>query len=143
MSQPAVAPASSAAFREGGSRAEVIRRYFAAITSGDHGSLRELLAPTAVTSWPQSGETITGAEACIRVYENYPGGPPVLEVERIIGSGDVWVAESAAQYGVEPWFVTSIFEFEGEQIVRIVDSSGPPIAAPEWRKAFVDPKGAD
>lgn len=38
--------------------------------------LLEVLTPDAITRWPQSGERITGAMACLRVYQNYPGGPP-------------------------------------------------------------------
>jgi len=124
---------------EGASRADLVRRYFAAITAGDHAALHELLSPSVVTRWPQSGETITGADACIRVYDNYPGGPPAVEIERVVGSGDVWVAELKAQYGSEPWFITSVFEFKGDQIVRILDSFGPTFPAPEWRRDLVDP----
>ena len=55
-------------------RRETISRFFAAIQAGDYAVLREVLTPDAITRWPQSGERITGAMSCVRVYENYPGG---------------------------------------------------------------------
>jgi SnoaL-like domain len=64
-----------------------VERYFTAIQEGDTEALTELLTPEAVTSWPQTGERITGAQACIRVYQNYPGGPPRVQLKRIVGGG--------------------------------------------------------
>jgi hypothetical protein len=65
--------------------AATIRRFFEAIQGSDYAQLREVLTPDAVTRWPQSGELITGAIACVRVYENYPGGPPAYVVQKISG----------------------------------------------------------
>jgi ketosteroid isomerase-like protein len=55
-------------------RRESIGRFFAAIQAGDRAVLEEVLTPDAITRWPQSGERMTDAMSCIRVYENYPGG---------------------------------------------------------------------
>ena len=54
-------------------RRETISRFFAAIQAGDYAVLQEVLTPDAITRWPQSGERMTSAMSCIRVYENYPG----------------------------------------------------------------------
>src|SRR3954470_20197937 len=97
-----------------------------------------LLTPDAVTRWPQSGERVTGAMACIRVYENYPGGPPNYRVERISGGGQVWVSELAADYGDERWHVVSVMEFEGDRIARMTDYFGPECPAPAWRSEWVE-----
>ncbi len=116
-----------------------VQRFFAAIQALDRATLTELLLPDAVTHWPQTGERITGAQACIRVYEGYPGGPPRLRIERIVGSGDVWVAQFEADYGSERWYGFSICEFRGPRIARITDYFGPRLPAPEWRRQLVDP----
>jgi hypothetical protein len=79
---------------------------------------------------------------CIRVYENYPGGPPTYRLRRILGEGRTRVAELEADYGAERWYVTSILEFEGDQIARITDHFGPTLPAPDWRRQYVDPSGA-
>jgi hypothetical protein len=119
-------------------RRETIARFFTAIQDGEYSILREVLTPDAVTRWPQSGERMTGALSCIRVYENYPGGPPRYRVRRITGIGDVWVAELASDYGGETWHVISLIEFEGPRIARMTDYFGPSLPAPEWRQEWVE-----
>ena len=54
-------------------RRDTIDLYFAAIQAGDAAVLYEVLTPDAITSWPQSGERITGAMSRSLVYANYPG----------------------------------------------------------------------
>jgi hypothetical protein len=120
------------------SRASAVERYLAAVQQADAVALAELLAADVVTSWPQTGERISGAQACIRVYQEYPGGPPQCRIERVIGGGDVWIALLVADYGTERWYVTSICEFEGDRIARITDYFGPSMPAPEWRIEYVD-----
>ena len=118
-------------------RRKAVGRLFDAIQAGDYPVMVELLTPDAITRWPQSGELITGAMSCVRVYENYPGGPPIYEVQRISGGGDVWVAELVADYGAERWYTVSILEFEGPRIARMTDYYGPSLPAPEWRRDWV------
>lgn len=129
--QPSSAP-------EPDSRRDTISRFFAAIQSGEYAVLHEVLTPDAITRWPQSSERITGAMSCVRVYENYPGGPPRYHVERITGDGNVWVAELAADYGEERWHIVSIIEFDGPRIARMTDYFGPSFPAPEWRSQWVE-----
>jgi hypothetical protein len=66
---------------------QTITRFFDAIVAGDSATLLEILTPDAVTRWPQSGERLTGALSCVRVHENYPGGPPSFRFVRISGAG--------------------------------------------------------
>ena len=122
--------------------AETITRFFDAIASGDSATLLEILTPDAITHWPQSGERITGAMSCIRVYENYPGGPPTYRVKRISGAGDRWVAEMVLMYGEEPWYGVSIVEFDGPRIARMTDYFGPAFPAPAWRAQWVELENA-
>jgi hypothetical protein len=124
------------------SHREIIGRFFKAIQDGDYQALLEVLTPDAVTRWPQSSERMTGAMSCVRVYENYPGGPPPYRVERISGGGDLWVAELVADYGTERWHTVSIIEFDGSRIARMTDYFGPTFAPPDWRRALVDIEAA-
>ena len=121
-------------------RVATITAFFAALRAGDYAALRRLLTADAITRWPQSGERITGALACVRVYESYPDGPPAYRVRRVTGEGDAWVAELSAEYGTEHWYAVSIIEFEGPLIARMTDYFGPAFPAPEWRQALVDPE---
>ena len=123
---------------EGSQRHETISRYFAALQAGDYPVLLEVLAPDALTRWPQTGERIVSAMGCVRVFESYPGGPPNYQVRRISGEGDAWVAELTADYGPERWHVVSIIGFEGDRIARMTDYFGPTIPAPEWRRGMVE-----
>lgn len=123
------------------SRATTIERFLDAVQEGDYATLKEVLTPGALTRWPQSGEQVTGALGCIRIYESYPGGPPKYSVARIVGDGDLVVAELIGDYGAERWYIVSIFEFEGLRIARMTDYFGQSLPAPEWRKEMVDPAG--
>jgi SnoaL-like domain len=119
-------------------RRETISRFFAAIQAGDRAVLEQVLTPDAITHWPQSGERMTSAMSCIRVYENYPGGPPSYAIQRISGGGDTWVAELVADYTDGRWYTVSVIEFDGAQIARMTDYFGPSLPAPEWRAAWVE-----
>ena len=116
-------------------RTETIRRYFGAIQAGDYPALLDVLTPDAITRWPQSGERITGAMSCVRVYQGYPDGPPHFEIIRISGHGNSWVAELNAEYGTEQWFAVSVIEFTGPRIARMTDYFAPAFAAPDSRRA--------
>jgi hypothetical protein len=132
----AVAPNSVPELRE--QRRKAIERFLAAIQAGDFAVLQEVLATDAVTRWPQTGERINGSLACVKVYQQYPGGPPNYRIERISGDGDVWVAEITAAYGSERWHVVSVIEFEGLRIARLTDYFAPSSPAPDWRKELVE-----
>lgn len=121
------------------SHATTVERFLDAIQEGDYATLRDVLTPEALTRWPQSGEQVTGALACIRVYETYPGGPPKLKLIRVVGDGDLVVAELIGDYGAERWYTVSVFEFEGRRIAGMTDYFGPSLPAPEWRMEIVDP----
>jgi hypothetical protein len=119
--------------------AATVERFFEAIQAGDYATLEAVLTPDAVTRWPQSGEQVTGAMSCIRIYKDYPGGPPAYQVRSVTGDGDVWVAELVVDYGTDRWFVASVSEFEGSRIARMTDYFAQAFPAPEWRKELVDP----
>ncbi len=126
----------------GTDQAQTIRRFFDAIAAGDSATLLEILTPDAVTRWPQSGERMTGAMSCVRVHENYPGGPPSFDFVRISGAGDTWIAEMVMKYGEEPWYGVSIVEFVGPRIARLTDYFGPAFPAPAWRAQWVEREDA-
>jgi len=117
---------------------QTITRFFDAIVAGDSATLLEILTPDAVTRWPQSGERITGALSCVRVHENYPGGPPSYQFVRISGADDTWVAEMTMKYGHEAWYGVSIIEFDGQRITRMTDYFGAAFPAPAWRAEWVE-----
>ena len=119
-------------------RRMAVTGYFEAIENGDYAAMADLLTPDAVTRWPQSGERITGALSCIRIYETYPGGAPKFRVNRVVGDGDVWVVELLSEYDGERWYSVSIVEFRGKLIARMTDYFGQAFPAPAWRSELVE-----
>ena len=118
--------------------ADTISRFFEALETGDYPVLLEVLTPDAITRWPQSGERITGAMACLRGVREISWRAPTYRVQRISGGGTVLVEEVLADYGDERWYVASIIEFEGTRIARMTDYFGPTLPAPDWRQEWVE-----
>ena len=122
-------------------RRAAVNRYLEAVQRGDFDALQGVLTADAVTRWPQSGERITGATSCARVYTSYPGGPPAFRVERVSGDGDVWVVELVAEYDAERWYTVSVIQFTGWRISRVTDYFGTSFPAPAWRQDLVELEG--
>src|SRR4051794_41514385 len=78
----------------------------------------QMYDPDAVLEFPQSGERFEGV-ANFKVWrEQYPANV-TMEVQRLRGGGDVWVAELRIGYdGSEPQYGVSIIEFSADKVVR-------------------------
>jgi ketosteroid isomerase-like protein len=118
---------------------ELIERYWRAANAQDFDDLREIFADDVAVEWPQSGEKFLGKEACINVFANYPGGSPrFLGLSRVMGAGDVWVAEAEMMYpGDKKYMVVGIFQVRDGKIVHEIDYYAEPFPAPEWRKQWL------
>ena len=115
-----------------------VEEVLAAHESGDEQALLDAYAEDAITEWPQSGEVLVGGLACANVARRYPGGPPVVELVRMRGSGRIWVAETLIHYpGGETWNSVSIFELRDGRIARRTDLFGEPFDPPAWRADLV------
>jgi|SRR5689334_7118493 ketosteroid isomerase-like protein len=110
-----------------------------AMISGDFDTATEALAEDAVVEWPQSGERITGRQACLNVYRNYPSGSPKYELQRITGGPDVFTVEARGDYSGTTVFMTSIIEFRDGKIQKQTDYFADAFEAPSWRAQWVDP----
>jgi ketosteroid isomerase-like protein len=116
-----------------------IRRHLEALRRADAAALSEILADDFVQEWPQSGERVRGAQACLAVAQAYPGGMPVMDIGRITGEGDHWVVQGKMHYpdGSE-YLVATLLEFAEGKLQRETDYFGPPFPAPEWRASLVE-----
>jgi hypothetical protein len=93
----------------------------------------ELYADDAVLEFPQSGERFEGLRNFREWRDLYPD-PVRLEVRRLTGSGDLWVAECAISYDGGPWKpAVSILELADGKVVHERIYSMEPWPAPEWR----------
>ena len=109
-----------------------------AMINGDVDTATESLAEDAVVEWPQSGERISGRQACLNVYRNYPSGPPKYVLRRIMGGPDVFTVEATGDYSGTTVYMTSIIEFRDGKIQKQTDYFADAFEAPSWRAQWVD-----
>ena len=116
----------------------VLERMITAMFSGDYEAAVSEMADDAVEEWPQSGERIVGREACLLVYQNYPGGSPKYHLRRISGEGNHFVVEAVADYAGQTTFSTNLVEFRDGKVVRQTGYWSTPFEAPTWRSGWVE-----
>lgn len=118
---------------------EAVRQHYQALLAGDEEAFAAFVHDDFVQEWPQSGERVRGATACLNVIRNYPGGPPQIELGRISGEGDHWVVEGSSRYpdGTD-YHLVAVIEFKDGKAIHEVDYFGPAYPAPEWRKQWVE-----
>jgi hypothetical protein len=91
-----------------------------------------------VVEWPQSGERILGLRNLKALREAYPA-KLTFEIQRIRGSGELWVTEYVISYDERPVYTVSIMELtEGSKVGRETIYFADPFEAPEWRAQWVE-----
>jgi hypothetical protein len=136
---------------------EVVRRYIRAVVELDRSVEDSLRHPDWMADWPQSGERVVGSANFRAVQDNYPGGFPTIELERVVGtedrwslspsntivrvvgSGEFWWTEFRMQYpdGVDYHCVT-LLELRDGLIYREIVYWAPSFDAPDWRAQWVE-----
>lgn len=114
-----------------------LERTIGAMFRGDWVTVGEAIADDAIVDWPQSGERLVGRQACLTVYQNYPGGSPRYELQRITGGPDVFTVEARGDYSGERVYMTSIVEFRDGKIARQTDYFASVFEPPAWRSEWV------
>lgn len=88
--------------------------------------------------FPQSGERMN-RDNLRAMQEVYPGGPPIIRLRRLVGAGDVWVAETVGRYGGGTVVhCVAIIEFRDGKIWKETRYYTEPFEAPEWRAQWVE-----
>ena len=89
---------------------------------------------------PQSGERLD-RDGLRRLQETFPGGrPPRIQLLRVTGSGDVWVAESRIHYADGTVFYgVSRVEFRDAKMWRETRYYAEPFEVPAWRADWSKP----
>jgi hypothetical protein len=139
------------------SNEDVVRAYMDAHAAHDYDAVATYRDADWTTEWPQSGERVRGSANDRAIMDNWPGGLPVgnglrivgsedrwvmtplLTLQRMTGSGDTWWVDGKAAYpdGTE-WFAVVLMELRQGRIYRERWYFGPPLEAPEWRAAWVE-----
>ncbi len=140
----------------GGTRA-VIDRYIKTLEDRDFDAQATLEHPDVVFEWPQSGERIRGSANWRAIHQNYPGGLPRPNLQRVTGSEDQWVVtptympirvtgtgdvftvEGKAEYpNGDVWYSAFIIELRAGKVARTTWYFAPVLEAPAWRSQWVE-----
>ena len=116
---------------DAGRRAQIER--YLTDTGVDQDAEHEIYHDDAVLEFPQSGERFEGVDNFKEWRRQYPASVDI-ELRRLRGSGDLWVAEVAARYDGGPWMPSvTILEFRGDKVTHEAIYVTEPWEPPEWR----------
>ena len=87
-----------------------LERHWDASDAGDFEVEHEIYREDAVLHYPQSGERIRGRRN-IQESRFVQPNKKAFRVQRIVGSGDLWVTEFVLTYDGAPSYAVSIMEF--------------------------------
>ena len=108
----------------------------------DQDVVHAIYHPDVVLEFPQGGERLVGLANVRAMREAYPA-PVSLQIGRIRGSGNLWVAENLITYnGATSLHATTIMEVRDGQVVRETIYFGDPWEPPAWRAEWVEPMPA-
>ena len=122
-----------------GSRDQRIRaaldQHWAASDASDFETEHLIYHEDAVLDYPQSGERTRGRHNIQCQREAQPSKKR-FTVQRIIGSGNLWVTEFILTYDAKPSYTVSIMEFTDDKVARetqyFADPFVPPAARAQW-----------
>jgi len=127
--------------QEGDMREQEIRaaldRHWAASDASDFEAEHSIYHEDAVLEYPQSGERIRG-RAKIQITRAKQPSKKRFAVQRVIGSGDLWVTEYILTYDGKPSYTVSIMEFSGDKVARETHYFADPFEASAWRAQWVE-----
>jgi hypothetical protein len=115
----------------------LLDQHWAASDANDFETEHLIYLEDAVLDYPQSGERTR----CRRNIQDQRASQPdkkQFSVQRIIGSGDLWVTELILTYDGKPTYTVSIMEFRGDKVVRETQYFADPFAAPAFRAQWVE-----
>ena len=91
-----------------------------------------------VVDMPQSGERMT-RDGLRAMQEAFPGGPPKITLEHLMGSGDQWAGFSTIRYSDGPTaFGVAFIQFRDGKMWRETRFYAEPFEAPAWRAQWVE-----
>jgi hypothetical protein len=112
-------------------------QHWAASDANDFVTEHLIYGEDAVLDYPQSGERTRGRSNIQSQRASQPSKKR-FTVQRIIGSGDLWVTELILTYDGKPSYTVSIMEFTGDKIARETQYFADPFAAPAFRAKWVE-----
>src|ERR1700735_1960767 len=124
-----------------GSMDEKIRaaldRHWAASDANDFDVEHDIYRDDAVLEYPQSGERIRGRHN-IQASRVAQPNKKRFTVRRLLGGGDLWISELVLTYDGQPFYVVSIMEFEGSEVVHETQYFSDPFEPGPSRAQWVE-----
>lgn len=115
-----------------------LERHWAASDANDFATEHEIYRQDAILEYPQSGERIRGRHN-IQASRTAQPNSKRFTVRRIQGGGGLWISELILTYDAQPYYVVSIMEFEGTEVVRETQYFGDPFEPGPSRAQWVEP----
>ena len=91
--------------------------HWTASDANDFVTEHQIYRADAVLEYPQSGERIRGRHDIQASREAQPSTKR-FTVRRVLGGGDLWISELVLTYDGEPFYVVSVMEFDGGEVVH-------------------------
>jgi hypothetical protein len=112
-------------------------QHWAASDVDDFETEHSIYRDDAILEYPQSGERIRG-RANIQTTRTLQPSRKRFTVQRIIGSGHLWITEYILDYDAKPSYTVSIMEFLDGKVVRETQYFSDPFEAADWRKPWAE-----
>jgi hypothetical protein len=114
-----------------------LQRHWAASDDNDFAAEHEIYRADAVLDYPQSGERIR-SRANIEASRTAKPNAKRFTVRRMVGAGDLWVSELVMTYDGQPYYVVSVMEFEGGEVVHETQYFSDPFEPGPSRSQWVE-----
>ena len=112
-------------------------RHWAASATGDIEAEHEIYHDDVLVEYPQSGERIRGRHNIQALRGHHPAKLS-FTIQRILGSGDLWITEYVLSYNEQPTQTVSIMEFRDGKVAHETQYFADPFEAPAWRAQWVE-----
>jgi hypothetical protein len=114
-----------------------LQRHWAASDTNDFDTEHQIYRADAVLDYPQSGERIR-SRANIQASRTAQPNTKRFTVRRMLGGGDLWVSELVMTYDAQPYYVVSIMEFDGGEVVHETQYFSDPFEPGPSRAQWVE-----
>jgi hypothetical protein len=114
-----------------------LQRHWAASDANDFTAEHQIYREDAVLDYPQSGERFRGRDN-IQAQRTAQPNLKHFTVRRMIGGGDLWITELVMTYDDKPFYVVSIMEFDGVDVVHETQYFGDPFEAVASRAQWAE-----
>ena len=114
----------------------VLNRHWTASNTDDFAAEHEIYHDDAVLDYPQSRERILG-RLNIQTSRTVQPNKKRFVINRIMGSGNLWVTEYVLTYDTQPFYTVSIMEFRGLKVAHETQYFTTSFQAGESRKQWV------